>query len=159
MLFVVLASVSAAGSRVLVMKLNYDNGNISLVNDTIKYGFSPDRRYQPEYGYKAEIVSFDGEVVYDFRFKKPNEIFVDGTDENGEISGGKIVLDEVNFALSVPYFEDMKEINFYSDSDEFLGRVSFEEKRELLIWKWWITGLIIIVTLVLLILIITKYKK
>ena len=142
-------SAAAASPKVMVLKLNYDNGNISLVNKTIKYGFGPDRRYQPDYGYRLEIISFDNNQLYEFRFKAPNEMFVDGTDANGEISGGKIVLDNVNFALNVPYYNDMKEIRVYSPSGEISGSFSFEEERKVSIIKWVIIGLIAIITLIL----------
>ena len=152
-------SVLAIGSKVMVMKLNYDHGNVTLLNSTIKYGFSPDRRYQPEEGYKLKMTSFGDEKLYEFRFKMPNEIFIDGTDSNGEISGGKIVLDNINFALVVPYYDDMKEIKIYSKSDEIVGEISFEEQRNFSIMRGVLVGLIAIITAVLLIFIFVKHSK
>ncbi|MCK5283793.1 MAG: hypothetical protein KAK00_10425 [Nanoarchaeota archaeon] len=157
--FVLLGSVMAANPRVVILKLNYNDGNITLLNSTVKYGFFPDRRYQPDYGYRAEVISFEDSLLYEFRFKAPNEIFVDGTDEDGEISGGKIALENVNFALNVPYYEEMKEINIYSSEDEIVGSFSFEEGRNMLIIRWLLVGLIFIVTIALVFLIIVRNKK
>lgn len=154
-----LIATAAASSQVLVLKLNYLEGNITLLNKTIKYGFFPDRRYQPDYGYRAEIISFDDNLLYEFRFKAPNVIFVDGTDEEGQLSGGKVVLDNVNFALALPYYKNMKEINIYSPREEQVGLISFEEERKVEIIKWIITATIGLVALILILFIIVKNKK
>lgn len=159
LVLVLIASVLGVSSKVVVLKLNYNEGNISLVNSTIKYGFSPDRRYQLDQGYKLEVVSFENEVLHEFRFKAPNEIFVDGTDENGDISGGKIVLDNINFALSIPYYENMKEIKVYSPTNELVGVVSFEAERNISFVKWGIISMITLITIFLLIYIYMKQSK
>lgn len=159
MVLILAVSVSAANSRIMVLKLNYDRGNITLLNKTIKYGFFPDRRYQPDYGYRAEIISFDDNLLYEFRFKAPNVIFVDGTNEEGQLSGGKIVLDNVNFALALSYYKNMKEINIYSPKEELVGKISFKEERKIEMIKWIITAIIGLVTLILILFIIVKNKK
>ena len=145
---ILLVSVMAASSNVMILKLNYNQGNISLVNKTAKYGFTPDRRYQPINGYRAEIISVDDESLYEFRFKVPNEIFIDGTDENGDIIGGKVVLDNVNFALNVPHYSEMKELRIYSSDDEEIGKISFEEEWNLSMLKYTLIGVISIITII-----------
>src|SRR3989338_3785029 len=107
-----LAPLAAAeGQKVLVLDLFYSQGNITVTNTTVMYGFSPDQRYQPEYGYLLEIWS--DERLYDFVFKQPNLEYREGT-EDGQLRGGLIIHDEVRFALVVPYYENMKEILLYS---------------------------------------------
>ena len=156
---ILVVSFVEANSEVLVLKLNYNRGDITLLNSTQKYGFFPDRRYQPDYGYRAEIISFEDTSLYEFRFKAPNVIFIDGTDEEGEISGGKIVLDNMNFALNVPYYDEMKEINIYSPEEELVGKLSFEEERNISLIKFGLVGLIAVVTLMLIIFIFVKHRK
>jgi hypothetical protein len=121
---------TALSARVMVLSLHYSDGNISLINSTVKYGYYPDYRYQPEEGYKLEIIATDDSLIEDFKFKVPNRIFVDGTDENGEISGGMIELSSIDFALSVPYYENMKKVRIYSTEEEEIASFEFEGEKE-----------------------------
>ncbi len=145
---VLAVSVFGVGAKVMILELNYDDGQILLLNNTIKYGFFPDRRYEPDYGYKAEMISLDGFNLYTFRFKAPNEIFVDGTDETGEISGGKVILPNVNFALTVPYYEDIGQISIYSPGDEKIASFVIAEKSMI---NWEIVGWVSLVAVFVLV--------
>src|SRR3990167_8059510 len=46
------ASVQAAAGPVLILKLQYDHGNVTLADQIVKYGFAPDRKVQPDVGYR-----------------------------------------------------------------------------------------------------------
>jgi hypothetical protein len=122
---ILIYSAAGASGQVLVLNLNYHDGEISLLNYTIKYGYYPDRNILIEDGYRLEIVSSEG-VLYESSFKKPNEIFVDGTDEDGEISGGKIELSDVDFALTFPYYTDMEKIIVYDDKGVLLEEATID---------------------------------
>ncbi|MBD3164352.1 hypothetical protein GF323_04065 [Candidatus Woesearchaeota archaeon] len=158
-LLLLLSSFSyAVQPNVVLLKLNYNKGNITLLNQTAKYGFYPDRRYQPDFGYRVEILS-GGSVLDGFRFSVPNEIYVDGTNEAGEISGGKIVLENINFALSVPYHEGMDRIKIYSPDNEMAAEIGVESVQGKPELKFYLLWLIFIITALLIFFIWLKYGK
>jgi hypothetical protein len=113
---------SAALQQVMVLDLTYERGNITMENSTVKHGFYPDRRIQPESGYTLALFS-EGEVLYSFTFKDPAHEIREGTDEHGDLSGGLIIHEHVRFSLIVPYYEEMDRIVIYSPS----GEVAMEE--------------------------------
>ncbi|MDP2672836.1 MAG: hypothetical protein Q8O84_03425, partial [Nanoarchaeota archaeon] len=50
-------------------------------------------------------------------FNIPNELFYDNVDENGTIiSGGLLELDEFNFTIYAPYYENANEIIIYNEN-------------------------------------------
>ena len=106
--------VTALAEEVLVINFHYDNGVITVKDSTQMKGYYPDRIYQQ--GYRADIVSIDDNVLYSFRFKLPTEVFTD-IENNGKLSGGVVRLNETDFSLIVPYFEEAKEIVFYNERD------------------------------------------
>ena len=112
-LLLVLASfVFAINPRVIVLKLHYDDGNVSIVDSKIKYGFYPDRRYQYFDGSTLELLD-EGRVIDSFKFKVPSDEYVDYT-LDGELKGGKIERDDFDFGLIIPYYNDMTEIRITS---------------------------------------------
>ena len=84
-------------------------------------------------------------------------VFTAGPDliQNIWIKGGKIVLDDVNFAVTIPYHKKTKEINFYSEQDKLIGKAIIKEKSESYL-KFGIIGMIAVVTVLLIIIIIRK---
>jgi hypothetical protein len=156
-----LVSAYAINQQVVILKMDYDKGNISLLNKSIKYGFLPDRRYQPEYGYKVEIISFDNKILEDFRFKVPNVLYVDSTALSGELDGGKIILDKTEFALIFPYYPEMKEVKIYNSNDELISKSDISDKKKvnsgLLIFG--IVGLIVLGFVIIYPVIRRKKKK
>tara|TARA_Y100000310_G_scaffold236576_1_gene239765 strand:+ start:2026 stop:2586 length:561 start_codon:yes stop_codon:yes gene_type:complete len=110
-------SAGIGNEKVFLIGLSYDNGRIKLNEMIAKIGYAPDRKLQPDEGFRGEMVSFEEEVLYSFRFDVPLKINTDVIDNN-EVSGNVIVLNETNFALLVPYFEETKEINIYDENDE-----------------------------------------
>ena len=113
MVLILAGSVSAIG-RIFVVSLNYNKSGISENEKMIKFGYYPDRKIQPEDGYIAELISDTNEILYSFRFEVPLKIYLDSSDEiTKDISGGYILLDNVDFALVMPYFDNAKEIRIY----------------------------------------------
>jgi hypothetical protein len=158
-----LPAVFAASQRLLIINLYYDHGNITMLNSTVKYGFLPDRRYQPENGYMLEEIALNSSKVYEFKFKSPNEFFVDFSDENSTLSGGKLVLEETKFAMVLPYHDNLKEIKIYSPSGKVAGRLNFEKKKEAkqnasTIWVGF-GGILVIVLLIFMFLNKNKKKR
>jgi len=140
--------VIAAEGNTLLLNLHYDNGNITLLDQKVKYGFYPDRRYQPPFGYKAEIIGIDNSILYDFNFKVPIELYVDGTDSSGNISGGKILLNNTDFALIMPYYKEMKEVRLYNQDEEQVAEFNFREKAPITIYIIGVISLILILILI-----------
>lgn len=146
--------VSAEANKVYILNLNYDNGKITLKDKIVKYGYSPDRKIQPEEGYRAEVASATGDVLYFFNFEVPSKIYVDVTEPGtNELSGGIIKLDKTDFALVIPYFEEAKEIRFYDINNNMVLSVDAEErlsgKRNVLLWLMPIVFAVIVLFLML----------
>ncbi len=105
----------ASAETIMVMKLRYNNGNITLINSTIKEGFSEKNNYHGNDSFRAEILNNRNRVLYEAKIKAPNVMYVDA-DVNGTMTGGKIVLEKVDFALVTPYFKEGSKIRFYNSS-------------------------------------------
>ncbi len=127
--FVMLAlMVSAAAAEVVVIDLHYEDGYITLNDKTVKLGYYPDRKIQPENGYRLEVVSFSGESLYSFRFKIPLEIFTDYT-EGDELKGNVIRLNATDFSLIIPDYADAKEIRFYNERNYKVAEINVHEEK------------------------------
>jgi len=156
LLIIILLASSVSAQMVTVLKLHYDNGDITLLNKTVKFGYHPDRRYQPDSGYKIQLVSKQNEVLDEFYFKPPNVLFVDGT-INGELSGGMIILSDEEFALTLPHFETTKTIKIYSPDEKLINEYDIEEDTTQL--RYFYVGFIVIAVILAIFLIIRRYKK
>ncbi|NIO44015.1 MAG: PKD domain-containing protein [Candidatus Aenigmarchaeota archaeon] len=99
--------------NIIMLELNYDTGSFSVLDKYKKSGFAPDRRIQPEEGYRAEVFTETEKTLYAFTFDIPNILNYDIPGEDGVLSGGFIELNETNFTLVVPYFENAAWINIY----------------------------------------------
>ena len=105
-------------SKVFVVKFNYDGGLVAYRDRVIKCGYAPDRVIQPEEGYRAEMISKDGEVLYSFRFEVPLKVNFDLSDPIVKsLSGGMLILNETDFALIFPYYDEAKSIVIYNPRD------------------------------------------
>jgi len=116
-IFIFLLSIAqAAENKIYVLDLEYNKGNINFIDLSVKVGYAPDRKIQPEVGYKCEVISFTDEVLYSFKFEIPLVIYTPPPLE-GEEPEGPIYLEEVNFILIIPYFENGKVINIYDSNN------------------------------------------
>ena len=105
-------------SKVLIVKFNYDNGLIAYKDKVIKCGYAPDRKIQPEYGYKAEILSVNNEPLYSFKFEIPLNLYLDISDPLVKsLSGGLLILNETDFALIFPYYDTAKSMVIYNERE------------------------------------------
>lgn len=109
---------AAQESKIYTLSLSYDKGDIVLTKDiTVLPGYAPDRKIQPETGYKTEVLSLKDEVLYSFKFEAPNRICTDKIDPvTKKLSGGCSDADKADFAIILPYFENGKLINIYDPS-------------------------------------------
>jgi hypothetical protein len=96
-----------------LLELNYNQGNLSLLNISLKDGHFSEPLWQPENGWKAEIISLKNEILYSLKFI-PNQIQVFWAPSNEKESPpGPISPDNFTFALSLPYFREANIINIY----------------------------------------------
>ena len=127
LMLLLVSVVKAQESKVVVLNFHYKDGFITFKEKTTKLGYHPDRNFQPE-GYGAEVVSATGEKLYSFRFKLPLDVFIDYAD-GLELKGGVIKLNETDFSLIVPYFEEAQEINFYNERDYKVATLDISRER------------------------------
>jgi len=121
--------------KVYLLSLNYDNGKISMNKLLTKTGYAPDRKLQPVEGFKADVVSFEANILYSFKFDVPLKINTDVI-EQGEVSGNVIILNETDFALLIPYYEQAKEINIYDKEDKKVFSTKVYQLSTKLLRRW-----------------------
>jgi hypothetical protein len=135
-------------SQAVVVNFNYDNGVIKYKDKVIKCGYAPDRALQPGEGYIAEMIDINNEVVYSFKFEVPLKVNFDSVDPLiKSLSGGYIELNETDFALIFPYYDEVKSIVVYNPRKYRILEVPLIEER--LFFKrrsfWWVLVLAVLV--------------
>ncbi|MDO8481312.1 MAG: hypothetical protein Q7S65_05910 [Nanoarchaeota archaeon] len=114
----------------LIVKLHYDRGNITLADQVVKYGFAPDRKLQPDSGYRLEALDKKGAVLQSFLFDAPNVFIAEGSDEKGELSGGPVVLQQTDFALVLAYSPQLSSLRIKNTQNAVVGAISLEKGQE-----------------------------
>jgi len=122
---ILISSVFAQQGNVYILGLHYEDNDLLITNVLHKPGFFPDRKLQLETGNTLDMISLDDEVLYSFKFGIPNKVYTDVINE-GEIEGGLIILNETDFALVLPYFDNLKEIRISGLNDEELVSHNFQ---------------------------------
>ena len=132
-LFFLISFVSAAEQDVFVLNLRYDNGNVSVQSLIVSKGFFNEPLNQPEEGYRLEVVSSKGKVLYEqkfefslkINFEPPPEWFDDEgnqiyfpTEEETEITTNTSTVE-----LIFPYFKNIESINVYDRNDELVSSI------------------------------------
>ena len=118
----------ACAEKIIILNLHYENGKVSVIDKIDTYGFYPDRKIQPDVGYKAEIISVDDDIIYSFRFEVPLEHYTD-IHMDGKTQGGLVRVDKTDFALILPSLPDAKQINIYNEKEENVLEVDLIERR------------------------------
>jgi hypothetical protein len=114
-LFTIILSVQSLAqdaNKIYIVELNYNRGTITLIDVFIKDGYLPDIVVQPETGYECRLISFTNETLYGFKFEIPTEVSPPPPLEN-ESYEAAVSLENVNFTLILPYFENGNVINIY----------------------------------------------
>lgn len=155
---IVIAEVEC--SKAIVVKFNYDSGLITYKDKMIKCGYAPDRKIQPEEGYRAEIISIDNKPLYSFKFDIPTKINFDLSDPIVKtISGGMLILNETDFALIFPYYDKAKSIIIYNPRDYEIVKIPLIEEQFIQERSFWWVLMLVILLLVASYLIYAHYKK
>jgi len=97
------------------LDLNYNQGEFSLNNLNIEFSDTSIENY---FGfYLADVIDSENESLNLSFFDVPNEILYDEVDENGTIvGGGLMILNETNFTIYVPYYENANQIIIYDEN-------------------------------------------
>jgi hypothetical protein len=102
-------TVPALPSSISILQMNYDRGDVKVIERFSSAGYYPERRIQPDSNYTIFVVSETDEVLYSARFSPPVKEYLDGS--NGVKNyGGVRFSDAFNFSLIVPSFYNEREI-------------------------------------------------
>lgn len=115
--------------KITILNLHYAKGEVSVLDKIDTYGYYPDRKIQPDIGYKAEVVSEEDAILYSFKFEVPLEHYTDIHLDN-KTQGGLVIVDDTDFALIIPSLPTAKEINFYNEKNVKVLSVGLVEEKE-----------------------------
>lgn len=90
------------------VQVNKNNTVLSYQNLSVINGESPDYKNQPEDGYRAEIVDFHNNELFEIKFRFPDRIY--------DIPG-LFILNESSKIFVLPYFNEGKYLNIYDSED------------------------------------------
>lgn len=139
-LVIPLVIAEAECSKVVITNFNYNEGVVTYKDKVTKCGYTPDRKLQPIAGYTAEILSMDNNQLYSFKFQIPLKLNFDLSDPVlKSLSGGMLILNETDFALIFPYYDNAKSIIIYNQRDYEIATIplieeQFTQKRTF----WWV---------------------
>jgi hypothetical protein len=103
---------------VYFLLLHYKDGKVYPKNISLKKGFPSIKTIQPTIAPKIELLSKYDEVLYSANIEVPDKTIFEVFDtEKGEIRGFIDVQKEFDFLVTVPYFPNLKSMNFYSEEN------------------------------------------
>tara|TARA_Y100000310_G_C20654298_1_gene801206 strand:- start:1154 stop:1687 length:534 start_codon:yes stop_codon:yes gene_type:complete len=139
-------AVTDTGS-VLIVDLDWNNGLLTYQDRIIKCGHSPDYVLAPEEGYIAELQSIDGDVLTTFTFEIPDKEYREISDPTFKtISGGRVILNETQFALVFPHYDEATNVVIYNPRKFKILEIPLVEERfaeNRMSW-WWLIILVAI---------------
>ncbi|MFB6246456.1 MAG: hypothetical protein ABEI74_02625 [Candidatus Pacearchaeota archaeon] len=98
--------------RYYELNLSWERGNFSL--NSLEIEFSSEGFSNGGGLYSADVLDYRENVLNSTLFEVPNTVLYDNVDENGTIvSGGTLELNQTDFVLHVPYYENASEIVIY----------------------------------------------
>lgn len=112
--------VSSSPSQINILNLEYNSGNINLIEKTSKIGYYPDRLNQPENGDNLSIYSLDNNNLYSFKFIPPFVEFTDGFNKDKNI-GKTLINSNFNFSLIIPSYANENKIIIYDENMKKVG--------------------------------------
>jgi len=112
-MFYFLPSVYAEG--VYVLEFNQQSGDFSLLRIYLSPGYTPDRVIQPGYGYRCELVSFYGDILYSFNFSL-SDILMPPLPLEGENYSKPVKITNLNQTILIPYYSEGKTVKIYNPS-------------------------------------------
>ena len=128
--------MSAQSNLVYSLIINYDNGNLTLGSLNFIEGGQTPNVFISDVKYKAKIISFTEEILYQTNFSfEIAPIFAalpEWFDEEGNQiiipnETGIITLNETSFDLVLPYFPNAEKIEVYSPENELALTIDVSE--------------------------------
>jgi hypothetical protein len=78
--------------------------------------------------YSVELTDNQNKILEEINFSVPNVAIYDMVDDNGVIfQGGSYILNETDFELYIPYFENSKELVIYNKNKNILEKISVSQ--------------------------------
>jgi hypothetical protein len=110
--------------KLLFVSLNYKDSKITVNDISWSKGFYSEPYISPRISLEeAEIKIFDNKenLMHESKFYIENKRTFDRLDEEtGELSGGTIDLNDVNFSVMLPYLDNMGSIEIYSNYNDII---------------------------------------
>ena len=103
-------NVFAEMQEVFIVKLDYNDKEISLDSLTTSSVYFNEEKDQPENGYSLKLNSLNNEELFNLKFEFPLVVFDSNITE----------LDQAETRLIIPYYEEAKIIEIYSSENELL---------------------------------------
>jgi len=122
--------VMAQPESINILNLEYNQGNVEVIEKFSSIGYYPDRIIQ-EGKYTLKIIGED--ILYETKFDPPTIEYLDGDE------GGIFTRNKFNFSLIVPSFPNEKEIVIETEGKT--EQFSFEQKSS----KWWVYLILLII--------------
>ncbi len=109
----IIGIISAASiNTYYTLNINYNKSKLTLLSSEIEQLRESINNSFGEYS--AKIYDYNGNLLKEHLFGIQREVLYDEVDENGTIYfGGEVILDEVNFTLFIPYYENASKIIIY----------------------------------------------
>ena len=138
--------VYAQPSNINVLNIKYNNEDIKVLEKFNTIGYYPDRLIQPEEGYLLKIMSTENTILYSFRFIPPVNEYLDGWDGNYNL-GGIQTANKFNFSLTIPSFDNEKELIIENGKE--LTKFSLQKEAKIKLFAWLLIALLIGILLII----------
>jgi len=112
-LAITLFIIPSVNAQTKFFKINflYDQGDFSLLSAEIELTEEVRNSFG---GYVANIISFDDHILEVSFFGVPSKLVFEKTNQKGEVIAAEILyLNQTNFTLYLPYYENAREIRIY----------------------------------------------
>ena len=170
-LTILLLSVSVyaqSSNLVYSLTLKYDGKTLSNEGLRLIEGSAPERLNQPETGFTAKVVDYNGNVLHSFKFlietmparDAPREIFSENGTQIAIPNETQQMPVQTQMVLVVPYFENAKSVDIYNENSQLLLSVDvskYSKEKGVSFDPLLIGGLI--VGLIVIVFIVMFYKK
>ena len=167
--------VFVSAQQIFTLELDYDNGDLTLSNLRVAEGFFNEPVNQPSEGYRLDILSIDGKIIYtqmfNFQLEERMESLAEWFDDEGNqiyipsINETIKTKDQSNIELILPYSRDSSIIRIYDLEDTILlekslSSVEFKESSRSKVFFWVMaSGIILVIVISLILLRVYKLSK
>ena len=100
--------------RFVLLELKYDNGEFTLINKTLEYGYYPTINHDAQKKYQLNLISETNETLYSNQFD-PSKLYSD-LQEGEELQGGVIELNDTRFFVISPDISKGDRVDIIKDN-------------------------------------------